>query len=57
MAAEVNPAIEVGQEAPDFTLVDDAGEKWTLSEHRGRNVVLVFYPSRSAGSAPKNSTP
>ncbi|MGI8608979.1 MAG: peroxiredoxin [Candidatus Dormibacteria bacterium] len=53
MAAEVNPAIEVGQEAPDFTLVDDAGEKWTLSEHRGRNVVLVFYPFSFSGICTK----
>lgn len=38
-------AIEVGQEAPDFTLQDPAGEDVTLSSFRGRrNVVLVFYP-------------
>ena len=41
--------VDVGQEAPDFTLVDDAGEKWTLSEHRGRNVVLVFFPLSFSG--------
>ena len=41
--------IEVGQEAPDFTLVDDTNEKWTLSEHRGENVVLVFYPLSFSG--------
>jgi peroxiredoxin len=36
--------VEVGEEAPDFTLVNENNEKWTLSEHRGQNVVLVFYP-------------
>ncbi len=39
--------IEVGQEAPDFTLPGvENGEKrdYTLSEYRGRNVVLAFYP-------------
>jgi mycoredoxin-dependent peroxiredoxin len=37
--------IEIGQEAPDFTLKDPAGEDVTLSSFRGsRNVVLVFYP-------------
>ena len=36
--------IEVGQAAPDFTLVDEENTKVTLSELRGRNVVLVFYP-------------
>ena len=36
--------LEVGQEAPDFTLVDEAKNSVTLSELRGRNVVLIFYP-------------
>jgi peroxiredoxin len=26
----------------DFTLVDQAGRPWTLSEHRGAAVVLIF---------------
>jgi peroxiredoxin len=34
----------VGQEAPDFTLRNQEGKKVTLSEMRGRTVVLVFYP-------------
>ena len=37
-------AIDVGQEAPDFTLVNEDNEKVTLSELRGTPVVLVFYP-------------
>ena len=54
MAVDVKKSsIEVGQEAPDFTLVDDAGERWTLSEHRGRNVVLVFYPLSFSGTCTK----
>ena len=36
--------VETGQPAPDFTLVNQAGEKVTLSDLRGRKVVLVFYP-------------
>ena len=36
-------AIEVGQEAPDFTLQDEAGNQVTLSEMRGTPVVLMFY--------------
>jgi peroxiredoxin len=35
---------QVGAPAPDFTLTDHTGQPWTLSEHRGRNVLLVFYP-------------
>jgi peroxiredoxin Q/BCP len=36
--------LPVGTPAPDFTALDDAGRTVTLSELRGRNVVLVFYP-------------
>jgi peroxiredoxin (alkyl hydroperoxide reductase subunit C) len=34
----------VGQQAPDFTLRDQDGNKITLSELRGQTIVLVFYP-------------
>ena len=34
----------VGELAPDFTLLTDAGGPLTLSEQRGRPVVLFFYP-------------
>lgn len=30
--------------APDFTLVDDEGQEFTLSSHRGEKILLVFYP-------------
>ena len=36
--------IEVGAEAPDFTLKNQDDEDWTLSAHRGRTVVLLWYP-------------
>jgi len=36
--------IAEGDQAPDFTLVGDAGEAVTLSSLRGRPVVLYFYP-------------
>ena len=36
-------ALEIGQDAPDFTLVDENNEPVTLSELRGTPVVLVFY--------------
>ncbi len=36
--------LPVGTQAPDFTLPDDSGANVTLSQFRGRNVVLVFYP-------------
>jgi mycoredoxin-dependent peroxiredoxin len=37
-------SVEVGSEAPDFTLRDENGEEVTLSSRRGHNVVLVFFP-------------
>ncbi len=36
--------IEKGQPAPDFTLVDQDGNEHTLSQYRGKPVVLIFYP-------------
>lgn len=37
-------ALTPGDHAPDFTLYDDARQPWTLSERRGRKVVLLFFP-------------
>ena len=37
-------SVEVGSQAPDFTLRNENGEEVTLSSLRGQNVVLVFYP-------------
>jgi peroxiredoxin Q/BCP len=36
--------VEEGESAPDFTLPDQNGNPVTLSELRGRPVVLYFYP-------------
>ena len=36
--------IATGHPAPDFTLPDQDGLPVTLSELRGRRVVLYFYP-------------
>jgi len=37
-------AIEEGKAAPQFTLKDAAGEKWSLKDHRGKDVIIYFYP-------------
>ena len=34
----------VNEPAPDFTLKDGNGAEWRLSDHRGKVVVLLFYP-------------
>ncbi len=36
--------MNIGEVAPDFTLPDGDGNEWTLSEQRGRVVVILFYP-------------
>jgi len=36
--------LEAGQQAPDFTLPDQDGDEVSLSDLRGKTVVLYFYP-------------
>jgi peroxiredoxin len=36
--------IAAGEQAPDFTLRDQEGEDVSLSDFKGRKVLLVFYP-------------
>jgi peroxiredoxin len=36
--------LRVGTHAPDFTLPDSTGKQISLSNFRGKNVLLVFYP-------------
>jgi len=36
--------IEAGEQAPDFALRDQDGEEVSLSDYRGKKVLLVFYP-------------
>jgi thioredoxin-dependent peroxiredoxin len=38
------PELRVGDAAPDFELADQEGQPVRLSQFRGRNVVLFFYP-------------
>ena len=36
--------MKINEPAPDFSLPDGNGEQWRLSDHRGKVVVLLFYP-------------
>ncbi|MCM3569420.1 thioredoxin-dependent thiol peroxidase [Neobacillus mesonae] len=36
--------VEIGKQAPDFTLEAQNGESVTLSNLKGKNIVLYFYP-------------
>lgn len=39
--------LSVDEMAPDFTAQTDQGESVRLSDYRGKNVVLYFYPKDS----------
>jgi glutaredoxin-dependent peroxiredoxin len=45
--------IEVGQNAPDFSLYDSDKNKITLSEYKGKQVLLLFYPQAFTGVCTK----
>lgn len=36
--------MKINEPAPDFSLPDGNGRQWRLSDHRGKMVVLLFYP-------------
>ena len=42
-------AAEVGQKAPDFTLFDSDKQPTKLSDSKGKNVVLAFFPGAFTG--------
>jgi peroxiredoxin Q/BCP len=42
--------IEIGKQAPDFELPATNGQTIKLSDFRGKNVVLYFYPKDLAGT-------
>lgn len=39
------PRLSVGDIAPDFTLVDQDGKSVSLSDFKGKRVVVYFYPA------------
>lgn len=46
-------SLAIGQTAPDFELVDHTSTKQKLSEYRGKNVVLAFFPAAFTGVCQK----
>ena len=36
--------MEVNDKAPEFSLANEEGKTIALKDHRGKNVVLFFYP-------------
>lgn len=47
--------LEVGTTAPDFSLVDQNNETRTLSEFRGKKVILYFYPKDNTPGCTKEA--
>ena len=47
--------LEIGTEAPEFTLPDQNGEMKSLSDYRGKKVILYFYPKDMTGGCTKQA--
>jgi peroxiredoxin Q/BCP len=47
--------LEVGTKAPDFTLPDQNGEMHSLSDYRGKKVILYFYPKDMTSGCTKEA--
>ena len=47
--------LEIGTKAPDFTLPDQNGISRSLSDYRGRKVVLYFYPKDMTSGCTKQA--
>jgi len=47
--------LEVGVKAPDFTLPDQNGDLHSLSDYRGKKVILYFYPKDNTPGCTKQA--
>ena len=47
--------LEIGTQAPDFTLPDQNGEMRSLSDYRGQKVILYFYPKDMTSGCTKQA--
>ena len=47
--------IEVGTKAPDFSLPDQNGDMHSLSDYKGKKVILYFYPKDSTAGCTKQA--
>jgi hypothetical protein len=43
LVAAIATAVEIGEQAPDFTLPSTTGDKISLSQFRGQPVLIEFY--------------
>ena len=47
--------LEIGTTAPDFTLPDQNGQNHSLSDYRGKKVILYFYPKDNTPGCSKQA--
>lgn len=47
--------LQVGDKAPEFEALDDAGEKISLKDFHGKKVVLYFYPKDDTSGCTKEA--
>jgi thioredoxin-dependent peroxiredoxin len=47
--------LKEGDKAPDFTSIDDKGNKISLKDFRGKKVVLYFYPKDNTSGCTKEA--
>lgn len=47
--------LEIGTQAPDFTLPDQNGIKHSLQNYRGKKVILYFYPKDNTAGCTKQA--
>ena len=45
--------IQIGQQAPGFSLYDSEKQKINLSDYKGKNVLLLFFPQAFTGTCTK----
>jgi peroxiredoxin Q/BCP len=49
------PRLDPGDSAPDFTLPDADGNPVSLTDYRGRSVIVYFYPAASTPGCTKQA--
>lgn len=47
--------LKAGDKAPDFTTIDDEGNKIALKDFRGKKIVLYFYPKDNTPGCTKQA--
>ena len=49
------PVLQIGDQAPAFTLEGDAGQKFLLQSYAGKKIVLYFYPKDDTSGCTKEA--